>query len=218
MITKRDIGKSLAQIHSGKPARAFSASLFDDLTLLDDFNRANEDPLSKSGAWSSLMATTTMEITSNQAAQLDVATTGFSAWFTPFAADQACAITIATLPVDTDDFVFLGVRTAIGPTSGNSTGYGARFYPAAASSQFQLVTFTSGTFANLGTANGTISAGDSVGLAVIGDRLEAWHKPSAGAWTPILGVTDETFRQPGCVAFGVRDNEARLDNFYGGSL
>jgi hypothetical protein len=114
MITERGIGKSLAEIHSGKPARAFSAALFTDLTLRDDFNRSNEDPLSKSGEWITSTvagATVTLEVSSNQCAQLDATTTGYSAWATPFGANQAAAITILTLPADADDFISIHLRS-----------------------------------------------------------------------------------------------------------
>jgi hypothetical protein len=81
--------------------------------------------------------------------------------------------------------------------------------------------FTNSTFVNLADSNPapvTFGAGDSVGLVAIGDRIEAWYKAAAGSWMPIIGVTDTTYRNPGLVMLGIRDNEARLDDFYAGEI
>lgn len=218
MITERDIGKSLPQIWTGEPARGFSASLFDDLELLDDFNRANEDPLSKSNAWDTrvnLGGAVTLEVSSNVCAQLDSPSTGRSVWAAGFDQDQAACITVPTLPVDSDDALEISLRVATTGSGAVDSGYAFRVFPAAASNQFECLPLPVTT--PLFQATQAFSAGDKFGASAVGSLLTMWYG-TGGAWTCVAAIRDETYVRAGKIGLGIRDTEGRLDDFRAGSL
>lgn len=225
LMEKVRIGEPLARCTQPDiPKSIFSASLFDNLPLLDDFNRANEDPLSQSGDWNIeasrfLGATQTLEITSNQAAQLDVTSTGRSIRRVPLGSAQAASVTIATLPVDSDDAVSIFLRAVItGDGNTFSRGYELAVFPPSGSNEFRIQRWSDpSTQTIVAQESRSISAGDKIGFLCYDRFLEGWHF-NGTSWTNVVRGSDSTFIGSGCLGLGIRDNEARLADFRGGEL
>lgn len=207
--------------HPSFPPHAFSANCFDDLPLLDDFNRANEDPLSGSNSWDTrgiFGASVTMEISTNQLTQLDTAATAHSAYAASFGRDQAACVTVATIPADADDQVSIYLRMTNTGTGSADTAYRFNVVPAAASNQFTIETFIGGAVgSNLATVTRSFSDGDKLGARALGRYLSLWHFTSS-VWTCVAWVKDETYLRGGRIGVGQRDTEAKLDDFRAGDL
>src|SRR5205823_9440833 len=64
-----------------------------------------------------------------------------------------------------------------------------------------------------------VSAGDSIGIAVIGTQIRMMYKPSAGAWTQILSTTDGNISGSGRIGMHTEENAVgTLDDFGGGTV
>ena len=87
-----------------------------------------------------------------------------------------------------------------------------------ASSQWQLRRYTNGVSTVIATSSVAISAGDKVGLSVIGTTLSG-YRYTAGSWnqTPIVTTTDATYALAGKIGFEFDDTTGRMDDFGGGT-
>lgn len=201
------LGTQLSEIfHGASPA-------FVGPALLDDFNRADENPLSGGGNWAEVSASSgNLRIISNEVA-CSVSTTSDAYW-TPavFGADCEAYCTIVTKPSTNGDGVEIIARAG---DVGASTWDGYTFYMAtqAGTDTWELRRFIAGSVTALTSGTREITNGEKIGIRCIGSRIEGWVY-SAGAWTRITYTTDTTFHCPGYVAMRGRGTAFRLDDFY----
>lgn len=189
-----------------------AAADFQGLPLLDNFNRANEDPLSDSIKWTQIPGVTSaglLKVVSNQVAKstpTDASDHGM--YWNPLSALTNCAVQI-TLPVV--------------PASGGRIRLWLRVNPSTGACYFAqlLLSGTSGIFRNAGSGSSTSIASANIGGLTAGDVLKFSAVGTTLTVTKngavVISGTDATFTN-GAVGIGLFDTTARLDDCFGGSL
>lgn len=177
-------------------------------TLLDDFNRANENPLAN-GNWTSIVEQTDsggLQLTSNVVAKTGSGTTwSESYWGTTFGPDTEVTAKINTIG-STDAFA-LWLRVT-NPGLSTMSGYLADFsFDTTAMTIYKCV---SGAFTSIGTITiSTYSAGDIIGFSAIGTTLTVTRNGTA-----IKTITDSAITGAGKVGLGINNKgSGTLDDF-----
>lgn len=167
--------------------------------LLDDFNRANEDPLSDGGRWIRyLTGEFSPKIVSNQCVPTASGTFSSVYWApSAFNADQGIKMTIATLP-GAGNYMRLYLRLK-NPGGTSETGYMAQWQQGTALTIHKET--ANETFTQLATDSGatSFSAGDEFKFEVVGTTLTVYKNGVS-----VLSVTDATFSNSGAVRFGLK--------------
>ena len=197
---------------AGAAPAASRATLDEDPPIVDDFNRADENPLSDGGRWSPLNGYP-LKVVSGQLAS----TNGTAqAWRNDvrYGLDQDVMVTVAGKPGSEAygaEWLRLYVRLQT-PTM--FEGYALRFgnNPSGADHVY-LELFAGGAPVTLGTYALELFPGDRLRLRAIGSTIEAWINDT------LLGaVTDSTYLGVGYVGIAIRGTTARLDDFAAASL
>jgi hypothetical protein len=136
-------------------------------------------------------------------------------WIAPFGADQEAYLSVPTLP-RTGNFLQVAVRVSTQATAGVSC-YFVRVIPSTGVWELRRKV-NGGTSVVMTSAVAGFSAGDSMGLKVVGSTLTAYRKPALGDWTSVVSVTDSVITKSGYVTFTLGDTTARGGAFGGGSL
>lgn len=185
--------------------------------LLDDFNRANENPLA--APWSKVDAGG-LELLTNQVART---TTGLSrgAEQAGFGSDLECYVTIATKPTANAGNQ-IGVGAHFSSEGSTWNGYTVTVEPRSGVPDSIRVAYT--TAGNLGSditrpklayQYVAISAGDLIGLKTVGSVLECWLK-TGGVWRMFAAIDDATARNGKLgMILGDTGSSGRLDDFHG---
>jgi hypothetical protein len=183
------------------------------LPSLDDFNRANENPLSDGGHWSNGVAgsgETGLQVVSNQLACTQTSTC--TAWWKSptYGPDSEVWATVSTLP-GTNNQIRLYARLQQ-PGSGTVDGYMLRTSQLSGTDELYLERLDNGTIVRLLTLNHDLAAGDVVLLRTTGTTLEAWLDHGT-TWSRLGVATDPTYPASGNVGVGIRGTTGRLDDF-----
>ena len=181
------------------------------LSILDTFNRANENPLSVSPWGNGILgsAERSLKVVSNQCAS-DRNTTATAWWKTQLGPDSEAYATISTLPGN-GDAVRLYVRLQT-PGSAAVDGYMLLFTQASGTDRLTLYRVTNGALSQLAVVNQEIAAGNQLLLRAKGTALEAWVRAGT-TWTRASRVTDSTYTGAGYTGLGIRGKTGRLDDF-----
>lgn len=180
--------------------------------LRDDFNRANENPLSGGGNWTAWPGINGLQIVTNQ---VKASAAGFcnQQWNTVYSGDQEWGFTVATLPAVGETVQFYFCLTAR-----SSTDYdGYNFYYTRGTG-YQLRKVTAGSFTNLTsvTAGTALSAGDKMCVQLAGNIVSGWIF-TGGAWSKVFEATDSTYTS-GKPDMGIQNTTAILDDWFGGNI
>jgi len=190
--------------------------------ILDDFNRADENPLAN-GNWSNPIRSGNagMRLVSLRAAGHTASADSTSYWSAAtYGPDSEAWVKIPTLMEDNGGgnvTVFVRITTP---------GASLNCYMAIArrgTGNWQLYRCVSGSFVSLGTAARSMVAGDGIGLEAIGTAIKV-YRFTAGAWnqTPILSVSDGNVTGSGNVGLGSFSGSspsvARMTPFGGGTV
>lgn len=183
------------------------------MALLDDFERADENPLSGSGNWPANADTGDGDLilSSNQVTCATIATSNMH-WHETFGPHCEVFVTVATLPGGAKNVtLFLRLQNA---GTATPSGYVAVFVSATPA----LLIYSrndDGVGTTLGaTEEFTWTAGDVMGLRMIGNKLQAYQNGVALG----TGRTDSTYAAAGKIGLGGNDTTLRLDDFGGGTL
>lgn len=208
------------------PVRSFAA--FPITSILDSFNRANEGP-PPSASWGGRLYSSGFQfkVSSNALILENGSANGDSKtdyWGASFSADQEAYITVSTKSTNVSQYpIWFDMRMQTPGTSGLD-GYEVAFFPVAgaANDTIQMYRIDNESFTTLGgLITQEVSAGDSVGVSVIGSTITVWYKASAGSWTSLGTQTDATYGSAGYIGIGAADTTSPtwvLDNFGGGSI
>jgi hypothetical protein len=179
--------------------------------LLDDFNRANENPLNASAVWSNQnlnQQTGGCQLLSNQLAP--IAATGESrCTIIDFPRDVEFWVTVATFTSQID-LAYRGISLG----AGNWNGY--LFEVFGGNWQFYRIDGGSATAVGAGFGSSPAS-GDRALVRAYGSTHELWTQTAGGAW--VLGATrtEATYLTAGRVELGFGSNTTgRFDDFGGG--
>ena len=154
---------------------------FPSTAILDDFNRADENPLSQGGTWSGPIgsADSQLKVVSNQAAPGANAVSN-SYRGTSHGPDCETYCTVTTKPA-TGQRIALFLRLAELGTNGLD-GYVVYFYPEATFTVY-IYRIDNAVWTQLGASVGLIwSAGDSLRFEAFGSPLTVYRKASGGSW------------------------------------
>ncbi len=195
-------------------ARVFMA--FPRTSVLDDFNRANEDP---AVGWTNVFASETgIKVLDNQATG-PINSRSVYAGFVP-ADDQEAYVSVSTGSTSgggSGERFFLLLRVT-GEPSDDATGY----FVTAVSTVVRLYRLDSlASFELLDTFSlvDPLTAGDQLGARAIDDVLEVAVNIQGGGWERVIIATDSTYPS-GSIGLGVGSSADALlvDDFGGGSL
>jgi peptidoglycan/xylan/chitin deacetylase (PgdA/CDA1 family) len=178
--------------------------------ILDNFDRANENPLSGGGNWGAISSLGGAQLVSNAIASPS-ATTAASLWSSSFAGDVE---TYGTILLSTNN---AGLYAETSLSSGTASGYLWQWQGNDASPAFRLYRSDNNVLTTLGTFSGfTLTAGDKLALRVIGDSVQGWVY-HLGSWQQVASATDTTYRT-GKIGVRPRGTTPIIDDFGGGPV
>lgn len=182
---------------------------FPTTPVLDDFNRANENPLSN-GTWAGNIFGDTA------ACKLD---TNEATAAAPFASSRWSAATFGPdIEVYTDIELLsqnTGVIWRVTNPGASVNGYEAIYFPA--ESVVRVYKIVSGVETQIGADIAqAFSVGDGLGAAMAGTGITIYRR-SSGVWGSIATRTDGTNTTAGYLAVAI-DTGTYIDNFGGGTL
>lgn len=208
-----------AQIVRSRPLYTAAGETFPSTSILDNFNRANENPIA--GGWSAnpvYFGISTARVVSNtlRARNTGTDTIAHPYWNTTFAANQEAYVTVSDASTVSDVLVlcratdvntgtFLNDHYAVRMTGGN----------------FSLRETINDTDADLASVAQTLSSGDSLGIRCNSTTISGWYKASGGSWVKLLQVTDNSLTGSGFIGIMLTvtsSGTGDLDDFGGGEL
>jgi hypothetical protein len=191
-------------------------SPFPTTPLLDDFNRANENPLSDGGNWSGstgFSSFSSAQLVSNAINPVAPSTYSGNYWAaSQFGPD--CEVFADVEQSSASDTLYLYCRVPV-PTSNTLTGYLLRYFNGVVSVSKSVL----GAQTQINSNTITLAAGDSIGLSVRGSIETAYWRKS-GVWSSGTPVSDSAVTGSGYIAFAVWSSgslRVEMDNFGGGT-
>jgi peptidoglycan/xylan/chitin deacetylase (PgdA/CDA1 family) len=180
--------------------------------VLDNFNRADEDPLSGGGNWTSATSLGGAKLQDNAVAS-SVTTTSTSLWKDSYPGDVEARATILTATNNSGVYARASLNG-----SGQVSGYIWQWLGATGSPpSFVLSRIDANNLTTLATFGGfSLDSGDQLALRVIGSSLEGWVY-HLGAWQKVASATDTTY-QTGKIGVRPRGLVSIMDDFAGGSV
>lgn len=200
---------------------------FPTTPVLDNFNRANEDPLSGGGNWSGpiLLNMNKMKVVSNATQQSTVigSQSGSSFWnAATFGPGVEVYVTIPTMWINNSSDVWLWLNGNAENSSGVD-GYILYISQSGGAFTWILNRKDNGVDTQLGGNIGTqaIANGDAIGLEDLnGGTLQAYYKPSGGSWGTTGTTRSDNTYTSGHIGYskGFVDSTSILDDFGGGTI
>ena len=194
-------------------------------TVIDNFNRTDEAPVSNGGKWSDDIPgnmSSNLEVQTNVLRENDGITGTGSAWWNAEEFGPNCEVSL-TLPdsVGADnDFVGIILRIQ-GPGATTWDGYQSLFTSLAAGDTVDIrrIDDNAGTTIAGPFTQNFNAAGDAWMLRAMGSRISV-HYFNGTTWTELGSATDATYLSAGF--FGVRSNNndgaITMDNLTGGTI
>jgi hypothetical protein len=191
-------------------APAGAATLPGGTPILDDFNRANESPLSGGGNWSAL-SSGGARLLNNAVASSGTGTTT-SGWKDSYTGDVEAR---ATVLISTDNAGLMADASLNG--TGQLSGYLWQWQGANSPATFALYREDANVFTTLATFAGfSLDPGDQLALRVIGDSVQGWVY-HLGSWQQVASATDTTYRT-GKIGVRPRGTTPIIDDVGGGNV
>lgn len=200
------------QAHHNAGATAPPPTVTPNPALLDDFNRANETPVSQSGNWAPI------GISGGSGARLhsnrlqNFAQPGTSYRTSTFSGQMEASAAITTLP-STNQWLSVYVCLQDAGTAGWD-GYELRSTVLGSADLWEIRKVVNGTPSSLASSNFDMITGGSMLLRRLGNNLEFWWKAPGGDWSLKLSTPDSAFLT-GRIGIGGQKTGA-LDDFGGG--
>jgi hypothetical protein len=203
------------------PSLAF-AQAFPSTPILDDFNRADEDPIT--GIWTNgATGTGACEVISNEAGGAS-GTDNCYVTQTYGAAQEVYATmaTGASFNENNNQFIYACLQGGVG--SATVDGYGVLVRRlTAANDRVRIVRITDASSVNLGTAYEDVefADGDAIGLRIeVGGTLTLYFNDGGAGWTQVDQVTGETTYGCAGTNLGMEAMHSSMlwDDFGGGTV
>lgn len=185
--------------------------------ILDNFNRANEDPLAGGANWDGPLYAgfAELKVVSNQAAAAAGDNNFVGSWWdaATFGPDCEVFCTIATLPTVNNRGVHLHLRANSLP---DQDGYGCEWrLDTGGNDDIYIYKLTGGGGrSDLATTAVEMSAGVKLLFEAIGTTLTVYTNTGAG-WSQQVQTTDSSYTTPGKFALEMNDSQCRVDDFGG---
>lgn len=189
----------------------------DYAVLVDNFNRADESPLSGGGAWSNQV------VTSNGAVNLASNQVGgsaggiCSAWYNASLPGADCEV-YATVPVPPGSPI-TNVRVYARIATPGTAGVDAYFLQYTGNGTWSLFRLTNASATSIASGSVGLSAGDKIGISCVGSTISAYVY-TGGAWSLLGSATDATYGAAGYAGIGMNGgvSGAAVDDFYFGTV
>lgn len=205
---------------------------FPTTSVLDNFNRANENPLSTAGNWGAPIhdpatgGAMTMKLVSNAIQDDSLADGGGSGqayWDgANFGPGAEVFVTIPTWWANASSDFWLWMH---GRSEGSSAMDGYKLYVSTSGGNniWQLYRLDNEVATQLGADLGTqnISNGDAIGLECTASGIfQAYYKASGGGWATVGSTRSESTYTSGHIGVskGFNDTTSSLDDFGGGTI
>jgi hypothetical protein len=184
-------------------------------SLLDDFNRTNETPVSQGGNWAATGADGRPGVALSQNRIQSFAQPSYSYRVSPYVGGGSEAW--ATVSVRPNQNHWLSLVICLqGAGSSTWDGYELRAKVTSGPDLWEIRRITDGASTGIGSTTMEIAAGGTMLLRRSAVDLQFWWKPPGGSWTQKLSVGDTTYDW-GMIGLGGWSTGA-LDDFGGGSL
>lgn len=200
------------------------AQTFPSTGIIDNFDRANEDPVT--GNWSNNLFGTGFgcQISSNLLTKA-TGNPGNGCWYNA-ATYGAAQEVYATMPNATGHVSTSALRlvACLQNSVGTSTtqGYGLRVKKEdAANDIIQIVSFNGESFSNIGNQiSQEVDNGDQVGIRIVGDNtIELYFNDAGAGWSLIDSITDSTYTCANTyLGAYIRSNTFEFDDLGGGTV
>ena len=190
--------------------------LFPTTGILDNFNRADENPLSDGGNWSGPIfpGDQRHQVLTNLAAGAGAFPESYRS-NTTYGPDAECFFTIQTLPA-TGEYVSPWVRMQTPNTTGLD-GYTVTWTKLAGVDSLQLFRIDNTVGTQLGaTVSLEMGAGDRLGIEAIGSVISVYVNQGSG-WVQQISATDATYGAAGNIGMDSSETTYRIDDFGGGT-
>lgn len=180
--------------------------------LLDNFNRANENPVSQGGNWASIGINggSGARLQSNRLQNL--AQPGTSHRTSTFSGPAEASATITSLP-SSNHWLSVYVCLQDAGTAGWD-GYELRTTVVSGADLWEIRKVVNGSPSVLASTNLDLVSGGTMLLRRLGNNLEFWWRPPGGDWSLKLSAPDSTY-VTGRIGIGGQKSGA-LDDFGGG--
>lgn len=190
--------------------------------ILDDFTRADQDPITGNWTTPGQSGNNNMRLVSNQMAGPSSGGSADAYWNPgTFAASSGVLIEAfmdLAIVSGTSNRFFLSICIQ-NPNSGSYNSYGIQINRATSIWRLNRVdaTISSNIHADVTQA---VSSGDGAAISLDGTGLiTVWYRAGAGSWTSLFTQTDTTYTS-GYIGAGMLDvsTNERIDNFGGGQV
>jgi YD repeat-containing protein len=188
-------------------------------SVIDAFERDDEDPVSQQGGWSSTPTFgtgETLEVLSRAAGQNEGTVVEANSFRqTDLSGDAEVHARISAMPDnDQASYLYLNLQD---PGTAGVDGYRMRWYHWIVADQLTIQKIVNGVATTLvGPAHVDPQVGDTLLLRRLDHRLELWRK-SGATFTKLLTTVDPAFNA-GRLGLGLNDQNGRWDDFGGGTL
>lgn len=185
-------------------------------SLLDNFNRANENPIATgwSGPWRH-ENTNQQQLSGNGLWYTSSGLTNSSYWdLDTFGPDCEAWIDVSSLAASQ----FPGVGVRITSPGASWAGYSLTVEGPNSVSTWRISSRDGTTLTNIATQGSVdFTSGQAIGLEAIGTTITAYKK-IGGVWTNVVSVVDSTAAGAGYIGASHSNYTNALDNFGGGTV
>lgn len=192
---------------------------FPTSSVLDNFDRADANPIS--GSWANFprINTPRLKILTNQV-QTGTASSTCADYYTAstYGPDSEVGYTCATLHTNVAERFEVFLR-ASNPTLSTATAYRMRVTKAGAGYDWTIWYLDTGTSTQITVTpvNSALTAGDKIGFEVIGSTLKG-YRFTGGSWTNILTETHSTLTAAGNIGAAINGDAGVINDFFGGTV
>lgn len=184
---------------------------FPTVPIVDDFNRADENPAT---GFVTIPTLSGVQVVSNQ---LKGTALQNAAYFnTQYSADMETACEVGTVPGE-GGIIEIGIRAKDVGSITTVDGYSVRYTVAAGTDTISIVKTTDGTPSVLTTFNQEVVSGDEFGIKGLGTLIMAWYKSVSGLWTLLGSVADSTYQVGGYPTVVIVSTVASINNLRAGN-
>lgn len=182
---------------------------FPTTSILDNFNRPDEDPLSGGGAWIAPLfpGWSHLSLVSNEAKRL-TSNWGGCLYDTLYNKDQEIYVTITNISGDGRMFMYARLQKPTDPTIGYSLDYYHTY------NRLRFARWDSNSYVQLGASvTITLKAGDVVGFRIQGTTFEGFVNGNS-----VGSRVDSNYQLSGYLAVELHNTSIRIDDFGGGEV
>ena len=181
--------------------------------ILDNFNRANENPIDPThwlSGWNGdhIPAGQAFKIVSNKIVTNGVGNQTSALWKTPYAGDSEVYVDLSTLGPGE----YNSISAAVDDAAGNQY----QFQIAQGSGWF-LTCYAPG-YHSLFNGTDQFQNGDSAGMRVSNGVISVWRKPAGGSWYQLASVNDSSLTGGSIGIESDSRGQSIFDNFGGGAI